>query len=65
MKQNAKEIAVLFFSILIVIVIDTGLIMITWNYFLYDIFGADKITMAETFVCLMLLRFVVFRGYSK
>jgi len=53
MNQTAKEVVALFFSMLIILVIETGALMISWNYFLHEIFNSDKITLFQSLLILL------------
>ena len=58
MKKLETIVAVLI-SVFVMLAIETGLLMIVWNYVLHEVINARKITMAESLTAMCFIRFVL------
>tara|TARA_R110000772_G_scaffold66420_1_gene148014 strand:- start:1284 stop:1493 length:210 start_codon:yes stop_codon:yes gene_type:complete len=65
MSGAIKDYLSLFFSLLIILIIETSVLMLSWNYVLYDIFNANRITITQSLVFLMVYRFILNRDKTE
>jgi len=65
MNDKTKEIVATFFSLLIIRIIEVSVIMLCWNYILHEVFNANKASLLECLVFLLLVRFTCFGSALK